>query len=135
MLNQVQELIEKCLLEASAASDDKYDTDKAERTAAMFLQAEMRLALFISDAELRAKHAKNEVERIEAEQYFEIKTASAGKTTEGFMDKSVAKADLVVQAKREQAEAEAEVRKWNYLLGVLKDGHIFFRNVGRNKLL
>ena len=132
----VESEIERCFAEMRSASRDKYDADQADRTAALFLVAQMKLSFLIEEVEMKAKSAKNEIVRIEGEKYFEYKTASIEKkekTTENLMASYVAKEPDIVKAKAECATQEANLKKWNYLLGVLKDGHIYFRNLSKNK--
>lgn len=128
---EVEQLVKECLDASQEAHTGKFDTDKAQNTAAKFLTSEIKLTFFIGDIELRAKHSKNEIERIEAEKYQNLKANTTAKMTEVALENAIARDTDVIQAKRECAEAEAEAKKWNYLLGVLKDGHIFFRNLGK----
>jgi hypothetical protein len=132
---EFEELIDKCFFELTLASKEKYDADKAERTAAMFLAAQMQLAFFITDIELRARHSKNDITRVEAQAYFEIKdnAITGKKITEATLTNSVAKNNEVIETKKANCEAEADLKKFNYLMSTLKEGHIFFRNVGKAK--
>lgn len=131
---EFEELVEKCFTELSNASREKYDTDKAILTAAMFLAAQMKLAFFIEDIELNARHLKNEIERIEAEKYFDAKLAAIdGKKTEGFLTQSVAKDVDVNSIKKEAVAAEAQLNKYKYLMTTLLNGHLFFRTMAKNK--
>lgn len=129
--NEVERLVGLCLEASTLAHTGRYDTDQASRTAAMFLSAQIRLTLFISDIELRARDSKNEIQRVEADKYFQLKSNATGKVTEGALAQSVAIEKDVIAAKKACAAAEAEAKKWNYLLGVLKDGHIFFRGLNK----
>ena len=130
----VENLISQCLDEASSASREKYDVDKADRTAALILVAQMKLSFLIEEIEMKAKNAKNEIARIEGEKYFEYKTNNTEKKiTENMLTNYVAKDVEVVAAKRECAQQEASIKKWNYILNILKDQHIYFRNIGKNK--
>lgn len=131
--SDVQELIEKCIAESQSAREGKFDTDKADRTAAMFLEAELKLALFIGEFELKAKDSKNEIERIEAEAYYQLKANTTGKLTEGALTQSIARQQDVIDAKRACAAAESDAKKWNLIFSILRDGHIFFRNIGKNR--
>jgi|ERR1700722_1131410 len=133
---EFEELVEKCFAELKAASQDKYETDKAERTAALFLQAQMKLAFFIEDIESAARHSKSFIDKIESDKYFEIKDAAVGKKiTEAAMEHSVAHDPVVVEAKKANSNAESELRKYNYLMASLKEGHIFFRGMGRKSYM
>jgi hypothetical protein len=133
---EFEELVEKCFTELQAASQEKYDTEKAEKTAAMFLAAQMKLAFFIEDIESAARHSKAYIEKVEADKYFEIKDAATEgkKITEAALVQSVAHNTDVVNAKKANNEAEAELRKYNYLMASLKEGHIFFRGMGRKSM-
>jgi hypothetical protein len=131
---EFESMVEECFTELSSAYKEKYDVEKADRTAALFLATQMQLALFIEDVELKARHSKNEIERIEAIKYFEVKNdAASGKKTEASLDQFIAKDNDVIEAKRENSEAESELKKFNYLMSSLKDGVYFFRGVGKNK--
>lgn len=132
--SDVEIIIENCFNEMQEASRSKYDVEKADKTAALFLVAQMKLSFFIEDVEMKAKSAKNEITRIEGEKYFEYKTANADKKiTENMLASYVAKESDIVNARKEFALQEANLKKWNYLLAVLKDGHIYFRNLTKNK--
>lgn len=129
----VEQLITECLSETEVARREKYDGEKAERTAALFLSAQLKLSYFIEDIELGSKLAKNEVSRVEAEKYFHYKSDTDKKLTEVALTQLVAKDPDVILVKKECAEAEARYKKWNYVLSVLKDSHIFFRTIGKKQ--
>jgi hypothetical protein len=135
--SDIENVIEACFAEMEAASRDKYDSVKADKTAALFLTAQMKLSFLIEEIEMKAKHAKNEITRIEGEKYFEFKTGGAGekapKITENMLTSYVAKDPDIVASKLEAAKQEATLKKWNYISSVLKESHIFFRNLGKNK--
>jgi hypothetical protein len=132
---KIELLVEKCLAALAEVHAGSYDSDKNDRTAAMFLETQMKLSMFISDVTLLAKEAKNEVKRIEAETYHTIRSNSTGKITEGALDASIAKDPAVVAAKQACAQAEADSSKWENLIGTLAAGHVFFRNLGKNRNL
>lgn len=127
----VQALVMRCLEASQDAHEGRFDTERAQNTAAMFLTAELQLTMFLGDIELRAKESKYEIERVEAEAYFQLKSNTTGKITESALTQSIAREKEVVKSKKACAAAEADAKKWNNLLGVLKDGHIYFRNLGK----
>lgn len=132
--NDVEEIIEKCFAELDSASRERYDGEKADRTASLFLVAQMKVSLLIEDVEMKAKLSKNEISRIEGEKYFEYKmSGTEKKTTEGMLSNYVAKDKDVSSAKNDCAKFEATLKKWNYILDTLKNGHIYYRNLGKNK--
>lgn len=132
---EFESMVENCFTELSSAYKEKYDIEKAEKTAALFLSTQMQLALFIEDIELKARHSKNEIERIEAIKYFEVKNDAVDgkKITEAALKQFIAKDADVINAKKANSEAEAELKKFNYLMSSLKDGVYFFRSLGKNK--
>jgi hypothetical protein len=130
---QFEALAEKCFVELLKASTEKYDSEKAERTAALLLTAQMQLAFYIEDCDLRARHSKNEISRIEAVKYYEIKNAQLGKQTEMMLANAVAKDADVIAARRINAEAEADVKKLNYLMSTFKDSTYFFRSMSKRE--
>lgn len=132
--SDVETLIESCFNEMQSASRTSYDTDQADRTAALFLTAQMKLSFLIEDVEMKARNAKNEIERVEGEKYFEYKMANTDKKiTENMITSYIAKEPGVVQVKSDCASHEASLKKWNYILNVLNNGHVFFRNIAKNK--
>jgi hypothetical protein len=131
MKMSLEDLITKCLSETQAFQNGSYAIDKADKTAAMFLEAQLRLGYYLEEVELNAKNLKNQITKIEAEKYFEYKLANTGKVTEGVLTNSVAKDDAVVLAKKLAAEAESTLKKWAYISNTLKDAHVFFRTVAK----
>jgi hypothetical protein len=132
--SDAESVVEECFNQLKLASEDKYDAEKADRTASLLLVAQMKLAFLIEDAEMKAKNAKNEVTRIEGEKYFEYKTSNVGKKiTENMLTSYVASDQDIFATKSEAVKQEANLKKWNYLLGTLKDAHIYFRNLSKNK--
>jgi hypothetical protein len=132
--SDVEKLLDECFTEIEASARAKYDSDKADRTAALFLSAQMKVSFLIESVELKARQAKNEITRIEGQKYFEHKTsASDKKLTENMLSSLVAKEPEVVSAKNECATQEASLKKWNYVMNTLRDAHVYFRNVSKNK--
>lgn len=132
--SDIEQIIERCFQEMNAASREKYDAERADRTAALCLTAQMKLSMLIEDVEMKARLAKNEITRVEGEKYFEYKSSNfEKKITENMLTAFVAKENAVVDAKKECAKYEAELKKWTYVLNVLKDGHIYYRNLSKAK--
>lgn len=132
--NDIETVVQECFAEMKTASREKYDADKADRTASLFLMAQMKLSFVIEEVEMKARHAKNEITRLEGIKYFEYKTSNGEKKiTEKMLENHIAKEPEIIEAKLESSKQDAILRKWNYLLNVLKDGHIYFRNIGKNK--
>jgi len=131
-----ENLISKVMLETAKAHKEKYDAEKAEKTAAMCLDARMHLSKFIEDVELRAKQSKTEIERVEAERYFIYKDNKGDKkATEQALKQYVAQDEFVIEANKQCAKAESELKKWSYLMDCLKDSFYYFKSIAtKNKL-
>jgi len=133
--SDVEDVIERCFEELQTATLSKYDTEKADRTAALFLAAQIKLSFFIEDIEFKAKNAKNDISRIEGEKYFEYKsTNSDKKITENMLASYISKESDIVEARKECAIQEATLKKYMYVMSVLKESHIYFRNLSKAKV-
>lgn len=128
-----ENVIEKCFGEMEAASLAKYDAEKAEKTASLFLLAQMKLSFLIEEVELKSRSLKNAISKVEGEVYFTYKTSSGEKKTEKMIEAHVAKDTSVSDIKQEAAKQEAALKKWVYVMNTLKDGHVYFRNIGKAK--
>ena len=126
MVNEVQD-------ELAMVHMSKYDLERAKRTAALALRAQMEMSEFLSDLEGRAKGIKHSIAIIESEVYFDQKNLADKKLSEAALQQCIAKDKEVVKAKAELIDAEREFRLWEKLFNSLKDAHIFFRNLGNGK--
>lgn len=131
--NKLEELISECIGETAKAARESYDASKAEKTAGLFLLAQMQSSLIIEQFELEAKQAKNEIDRVCAEKYLQCKEENtAKKVTENTIDAFVSASKEVIEAKSNAAKAESRLRKWLFISNSLKDGIIYFRNIGKS---
>lgn len=138
---QLEEMLGKCLSELKLAADGKCNGDRADKNAALFLEVQINLSDYVSTAELKAKLAKNELERLSGQKYFEYKGGTvaigekgAGKLTEAALEQALCQDKEIAELKGEISKAEAEHKKWNYLLSTLSNGHIYYRNLGRKEI-
>lgn len=132
--DKLEQVIFNCLEEINKAKLGNYDTDDAEKSAAMFLAAQIELINYIEIIELQAKQTKNFIEQVEAEKYFEEKSNTGDKKmTEGHLGHLLAKNTDVIKSKNEAAMAEVKLKKWNSLLSSIKDGHLYFRSFSKKE--
>lgn len=129
--DEVQSLINECLESLKQAHERSFNTDKAVKAAASALRATFAVNDFIADADLRARHSKNEIERIEADKYRKYKETATAKITDTALNKMVDSDADVIAAKRAHAEAESEAKNWNNFYNILNNAHIFFRNLAK----
>lgn len=133
-LSDIEAIVESCLKETESASRKRYDVEQADKTAAYFLMAQLKLSLVIEEVEMKAKNSKNEITRLEGQKYFEYKENNLEKkTTENMIVNYVAKDPDIINAKADCVKFEASIKKYNYILNILKDGHVYFRNLTKNK--
>jgi hypothetical protein len=131
-IKEVSELIEKGLVELQKAQTEKYDIDRADKTASLFLIIQVKMANLLEDLELKAKHSKNMITSIEADVYYKIKSENtSGKITEGALTSLIAKDEKVREAKEQAAKDEANLKKYNYLSNTIKDGHHYFKSLAK----
>lgn len=130
---EIETLIDKCLEEISKASEGYYDHDTAEKSAALVLKTQMKLSYLIEEVEFKARMSKNEISRIEGEKYHDLKSAATGKLTDAALSAAIAKEPDVRQAKKQHAQDEAALKKWNYLGNTLTNSHLFFRGFNRKQ--
>ncbi len=128
----VESLIAKVSKELRLAHREKYEMERAERTAALCLTAQIELSQFLAEAELLAKEKKSEVESISSERYYFFKSG-AEKITDVALNRMVDKDEQVRVAKKEQFESESAYNKWKSLMSTLRDAHIYFRGVSKAK--
>ena len=132
--SDIEETIGKCFEAMEESSRDKMDQDKADQIAALCLVAQMKVSSLIEEVELKAKHAKNNISKVEGEKYFELKSSNTDKKiTENMLLNYIAKDDEVIQVKQSCAEYEANLKKWTFILNTLKDSHHYFKNISKNK--
>lgn len=133
---KLSKMIDNCLEELRCAHQGECQSDRAERTAALFLEVQIQLADYLSQVELKAKGTKNEVERLSSQKYFEFKTdgmTGGQKLSEAALEHSISKDDAICSLKDKLIRAEAEGKKWNYVITMLSNGHIYFRNLSKRE--
>lgn len=127
-------VISQCFEAMSNASMEKCEADKADKTAALFLIAQMKLSFLIEEIEMKAKGSKNDITRIEGEKYISFKEENSDKKiTENMLTSFLAKEPAIIAAKKDCVQFESTLKKWNYILDTLKNGHVYFRNLSKNK--
>lgn len=132
----LEELLDKCLAELKLAYNGECVPERAERNAALFLEMQLRLASYLSEAELKAKAVRNETERLSSQKYFEYKSGSLGsekKMTEAALEHAVSKDEEIFKLKEEMIRHEADFKKWNFIMNVLSNGHVYYRTLSKKE--
>jgi len=106
-----------------------------KEVAALALEGQLVLADFYSDAEAKAKESKHIAEYIEAEITTKINAEtiheSGKRLSETALKRAALISDEVKNAKKLSVELEKEHKKWRCVLEILKEAHVFFRNIAK----
>lgn len=129
--NDLEQLITKCLEANQKVSEGTLDELAAVRVAALALNAQLKLAQYIEQLEIKAKNLKNKLELISAEKYFHFKSTIEGKATEVALSNYVSTDEEIVALKNDLTNAEAEYRKAATISNTIKDLHVFFRTLSK----
>lgn len=111
-----------------------FNPKHGEQLAALALEGQMELSSFYADAEASAKSAKHLVDYAESEmaaKYAKKAADSDIKVTEASLKRMASISDESKQAKSKLVELEKEYKKWRYVYDILREAHIFFRNIGK----
>lgn len=126
MINEVQ-------IELDLVHQGKYDFERAKRTAALALRAQMEISEFLADLEGRTKKVKYALSFIESEAYFDQKNLTDKKLSEAALQQLIVRDKEVIKTKSDLIEAEVHFKNWEKFFITMKDAHIFFRNLGNGK--
>jgi len=131
---KVQRLLDVVQNELQKVRSGTFNPAKGERVAAVALEAQMELTEFYSDAEASAKNAKHVVEYTEGEVSAQHAREAAEKkvrVSEASLKRVASISDEVKQARKTMVDLEKQHKKWRYVFEILKEAHIFFRNIGK----
>jgi len=132
---KVQTLLDVVEDQLRMVRNGTFDVSKGVDVAALALEGQLALADFYSDAEARAKSAKHVAEYIEVEVASKIgKDALADgskRLSEAALKRHSTASDEVKKAKQKAIDLEKEHKKWRCVYDILKEAHIFFRNISR----
>ena len=133
-VNKVNYLVEVVQHYMQKVRMGTFPSQDGERLAALVLEAQMELTEFYADAEASARNAKHLVEFSEAEKAAAYAKKAADddiKITEASLKRMASISDEVKQAKYQLVSLEKDHKKWRYVYEILKEAHIFFRNIGK----
>jgi hypothetical protein len=133
--NKVQYLVDVLQFYITKVRSGNFDLSKTEALAALALEAQIELADFYADAESYSRDAKNIAEDTESEVSEEILRTSINNSEKKPSDATIKRQATINQkvkeAKKKTVQLERNYKKWRYIYDMLKDAHIFFRNLGK----
>jgi len=131
---KVQKLVDVIQQQIVRVRTGNFDLSKCSQVAALALEGQIELAEFYADAESTAKSAKYETDYIEgamADDYKAKAVDSGTKITEASIKRMASYAPEVKDAKKAFVKLEKESKKWRYVYEILKEAHVFFRNLNK----
>jgi hypothetical protein len=131
---RVQRLLDVVQEQLRKVRAGSFNPAKGERVAALALEGQLELTGFYADAEASAKNAKHTVEYTEGEIAAEHAKEAADKkvrVSEASLKRVASMSSEVKQARKDMVDLEREYKKWRYVFEILKEAHIFFRNIGK----
>lgn len=118
--------------ELRAVHEGNFDEKRAIRAAALALKIQMDLAELLPEVEAQAKGQKNDLEIVESEVYFDQSIRPGDKKpSEAALKHLVTKADQTKIAHLKMVESEKKSKRWNIVLGTVREAHIFFRTLAK----
>ena len=113
-----------------------FDVSDAKNVAALALEGQLCLIEFYTDAEAVARNAKHISEYIEAEESSRIaaEAVQAGekRLSEIALNRKALASDEVKEAKKKAIDLEKNHKKWRCVLEILKEAHVFFRQMSKD---
>lgn len=131
----IQQLVDLVFGSLTQVRNGDFDSKKSSAIAAAALEAQIKLADSLADAEFSSKNTRNLLELVRAEAATNIRISykDGKKPTESQLEELVNTDTKTIDAKNSSALAEKEYKKWQYINNTLKDAHIFFRNLDKQQ--
>lgn len=129
----VMKLAIKLSDELNKVHEGVIDLDKSKRNAALALKIQMDLSELLASSEWVAKGLKNNIKIVESTTAANERTNAGKKLTDQAIKELVARNPDVIEAEKNAIEAEKEFKKMSYIFGIMREAHVFFRNLGNGK--
>jgi hypothetical protein len=113
------------------AYEDGTTIEEAERLAAKFLGAQLKIAEELAQIDLDSRMKKNGLKAIKSAVYMAAATAGEKKPSEGFLENTVNLSKEVCGAQDRFDAADSRKEALSIYLGIFKDAHIYFRGIAK----
>ena len=124
--SELKAIVEKAYAEGTTL-------EEAERLAAHFLGAQMRVAEELAQIDLDSRMKKSGLKAIKAAVYMEAVSKADKKPAEGWLENHVALNELVGEAQTSFDTADSRKVSLEVYLGIFKDAHIYFRGIAKGR--
>lgn len=131
--NTLEQELAECRRIITEAYESAVMMSDAELHAARFLGMQMLVADELAKADLDSRMRKNGVKALKAAIWFDAATKDEKKPSDKQLDATVDKDPKVQDEQRAYDGADARREALYNWLGILKDGHIFFRGIAKGK--
>lgn len=132
-MEKLQTYLNSLELEIQKAHEFSPTLDEAEKLAALFLGAQIKIGTELSGFDLDARMRKSGVKAIKAAVYLQEATRQEKKPTEAMLTALIDMDKTVAEAQDAFDTAEVFKNKLENWLSVCKDAHIFFRGLARGR--
>lgn len=133
MQSEFQVFIDKCIKAIQDAYEASPTLDEAEKLAALFLDAQLRVGTELKSADLDARMRKSGLKAIKAAVYLEEASRGDKKPTEATLTAKIDSSELVIQEQQALDNAEVYRDELQNYLSVFRDGHIYFRGMAKGR--
>lgn len=131
MNKQLQDYCKELEQDIQNAYESGPDLNEAERLAAKFLGAQIKLADEIRNADLDARMKKSGLKAVKAAVYLDIVQKADKKPSDTMLDNMVVTDSVVSDQQNLFDSAEVERDLLQNYFNIVREGHIFFRGVSR----
>lgn len=134
MINKsVLKLAEELTSEITAAYEESVTIPQAEKLAAKFLSAQMKIATELAIADLDARMKKAGAKRIRAAVYYNEATKDAKKPSDAFLQAIVDASEIVEGEQKSLDEAEVDRDLLENYFSIFREAHIYFRGIAKGR--
>lgn len=133
MNTEFQRFIGKCTKAIQNAYESSPTLDEAEKLAAMFLDAQLRVGAELRSVDLDSRMKKSGLKAVKAAVYREEATRGDKKPTEAMLTALIDSSELVVGSQVQFDEVEVIRDELQNYLSVFKDAHIYFRGIAKGR--
>lgn len=129
----MKEFIDKCTAIIQRAYEESPTLEEAEKYAALFLDAQIRVGTELAKASLDARMRKSGTKALKASVLLDAATKGDKKPADSLLTAIVDSDQMVQESQGGLDRAEVNVGELENYLHVFKESHLFFRSISRGK--
>lgn len=129
----MREFIDKCVAVIQKAYEESPTLEEAEKYAALFLDAQIKVAAELRSVDLDARMRKSGTKALKASVLLDAATRGDKKPADSLLNAIVDSDSLVQESQLGLDKAEVLVAELENYLHVFKESHVYFRSVSRGK--